>query len=185
MASASKDYSAVIIQTPRLTLRPLSVADAPAWLQIMQDPDVLRYWSHGPWKDEDEAETAIKADMAALERGEYLKLAIVENETKRLAGMCLLFGVHEASRRCWIGFCLANQFWGKGYMTEALTGFLDYAHKILAMRRFEADTDPNNTRCQAVLERMGFEREGLLRERWLVDGEVKDALIYGLVKRDS
>ena len=52
------------------------------------------------------------------------------------------------------------------------------------MRRIEADVDPKNIASVRTLERMGFQREGLLRERWNVGGEIQDSLFYGLLKSD-
>lgn len=52
----------------------------------------------------------------------------------------------------------------------------------LALRRVEADVDPRNDRSIRVLERLGFQGEGLQRERYVVAGEVQDALLYGVLR---
>jgi ribosomal-protein-alanine N-acetyltransferase len=52
------------------------------------------------------------------------------------------------------------------------------------LRRLEADTDPRNAPSIRALERLGFVREGLLRERWVVAGEVSDSALLGLLRRD-
>jgi RimJ/RimL family protein N-acetyltransferase len=44
--------------------------------------------------------------------------------------------------------------------------------------------DPRNEASWRALERLGFRREGYLRERWIVGGEVQDALIYGLIRSE-
>jgi RimJ/RimL family protein N-acetyltransferase len=69
-------------------------------------------------------------------------------------------------------------------MRSALERLLDFAFHELGLRRIEADVDPNNARSIATLERLGFRREGYLRERWFVGGEVQDALFYGLLRRE-
>ena len=48
----------------------------------------------------------------------------------------------------------------------------------------EADIDPGNRASARTLERLGFRREGLLRERWIVNGEISDSALYGLLRRD-
>ena len=55
---------------------------------------------------------------------------------------------------------------------------------MLALNRVEADIDPRNAASANTLERLGFQNEGLLRERWVVDGEVSDSGIYGLLRLD-
>jgi len=61
---------------------------------------------------------------------------------------------------------------------------LDFAFGELRLHRLEADVDPRNLPSLRVLDRLGFTREGVLRERWLVAGETQDSLICGLLARD-
>ncbi len=79
---------------------------------------------------------------------------------------------------------LASRAWGYGYMQEALTAFLDFGFDQLGLNRVEADTDPRNERSMRLLERLRFTKEGHFRERWIVDGEVSDAAMYGLLRKD-
>jgi RimJ/RimL family protein N-acetyltransferase len=67
---------------------------------------------------------------------------------------------------------------------EALGALLDWAFADLGLRRIEADVDPRNAASIRTLEHLGFVREGYLRERWNVAGEVQDALFYGLLARE-
>lgn len=66
---------------------------------------------------------------------------------------------------------------------EALRALLDHGFGALQLNRIEADIDPRNAASACSLERLGFTREGLLRERWIVDGEVSDTSLYGLLAR--
>ena len=67
---------------------------------------------------------------------------------------------------------------------KALQALLTYAFEEMKLRRIEADVDPRNTASIKTLKRLGFKREGLLRERWHVSGELQDAFFYGLLERD-
>jgi len=69
-------------------------------------------------------------------------------------------------------------------MSEALGAAIGHAFGALDLRRIEADTDPRNAASIRMLERLAFRREGLLRERWVVGGEVCDSLILGLLRTD-
>ena len=69
-------------------------------------------------------------------------------------------------------------------MHEALLALLDCGFGMLDLNRVEADIDPRNTGSQRSLDRLGFQREGLLRERWIVSGEVSDTALHGLLRRD-
>jgi RimJ/RimL family protein N-acetyltransferase len=65
-----------------------------------------------------------------------------------------------------------------------LSALLDYAFTELDLNRVEADSDPRNERSARLLDRLGFTKEGLFRERCIVDGEVSDSAMYGLLRRE-
>jgi RimJ/RimL family protein N-acetyltransferase len=74
--------------------------------------------------------------------------------------------------------------WGKGYINEALVALLEFGFTQLDLNRVEADIDPRNVASARTLERLGFQREGLLRQRWIVGDEVSDTAIYGLLAHE-
>jgi RimJ/RimL family protein N-acetyltransferase len=69
-------------------------------------------------------------------------------------------------------------------MHEALKALVSHAFETMNLRRLEADVDPRNGASIRSLERLGFQREGFLRERWHVNGEIQDAHFYGLLRRE-
>ena len=83
-----------------------------------------------------------------------------------------------------MGYSLASAHQGRGLASEAVTLALLYAFDVLELRRVEADVDPRNLPSCKVLERLGFQREGLLRERWNVNAEICDTALYGLLARE-
>lgn len=172
------------IRTTRLLLRPYRASDAPAVFAIFSDPKVMQYWSTPPWTDIEQAHAAIGRDLQAHESGEALRLGIERVADGALIGQCTLFNLSAGSRRAEIGYCLASSAWGQGYMEEALRALVDYGFGSLGLNRIEADIDPRNEASARSLERLGFVREGLLRQRWIVDGLVSDSALYGLLAQD-
>lgn len=69
-------------------------------------------------------------------------------------------------------------------MHEALQALLEFGFGELDLNRIEADIDPRNSASARTLERLGFTKEGYLRERWIVGDEVSDTAIYGLLRRE-
>jgi RimJ/RimL family protein N-acetyltransferase len=69
-------------------------------------------------------------------------------------------------------------------MDEALRALLNYGFSQLKLNRVEADIDPRNEASARSLERLGFSKEGYLRERWIVGEEISDSALYGLLHRD-
>ncbi len=176
-------FDGIPLKTDRLLLRPLQESDAEALFDVFADPTVMRYWSSPPWTQIEAAHETIAADLKATSRS-YLRLAITVEDGTRFIGTCTLFDIITTCRRAEIGYALGSGAWGKGYMNEALTALLDYGFAELDLNRVEADIDPRNQASAKTLERLGFKREGLLRERWIVDGEVSDTALYGLLQRE-
>lgn len=173
-----------MLRTGRLLLRPLGAADAPQLLAIFSDARVMRYWSTPPWQSVTVAQDLIARDQLAMACGEYLRLGIERFDDGRLLGCCSLFNLLPQCRRAELGYGLAHDCWGQGYMHEALCALLDFGFSELELNRVEADIDPRNTASARSLERLGFKPEGYLRERWIVDAEVSDSALHGLLLRD-
>lgn len=172
------------LSTARLSLRLLRADDAPDLLTIYGDAEVVRYWSHLPWTERKQAEAMMTRDQAALAEGSALRLGIELVSEQRIIGTLALFNLSRANRRGEIGYALARDCWARGYMQEALTGFIAWLFGTLDLHRLEADIDPANLASARSLRRMGFQREGLLRERWIVDGQASDTELYGLLARE-
>jgi RimJ/RimL family protein N-acetyltransferase len=176
-------FSNLPIRTQRLLLRPLRDGDVDRLFQIHSDPRVMRYWSTSAWQTPEPARAMVAKDLASATK-EYLRLGIESTATGELLGTCTLFGINAQCRRAEIGYVLALPAWGQGYMSEALSGLIDYAFSELNLNRIEADIDPRNESSGRVLERLRFLREGYLRERWIVGEEVSDTVLYGLLQRE-
>ena len=177
-------FDRLALTTARLRLRPLVAADAGALFALYSDPVVMRYWSTPPWADRAQADELIAAEVAAMAGGQHLRLALTRLQGGALIGTCSLFSFHAASRRAEIGYALARAAWGTGLMGEALDALAAFAFTELQLNRLEADIDPRNTASAKSLERLGFIKEGCLRERWIVGDEVSDAAMYGLLRND-
>lgn len=177
-------FDDVTRRTARLLLRPMQPSDAASLFEIHGDATVARYLSRPRWTSIDAAHARIAQDIAELQSGGSLRLGIERVEDGRLIGECTLFSFHEPSRRAEIGYSMASNAWGQGYMHEALSALLDLGFGALSLNRVEADIDPRNTASARSLERLGFRREGHLRERWIVAGEVSDSWLYGLLASD-
>jgi ribosomal-protein-alanine N-acetyltransferase len=177
-------FDQLVLATPRLRLRPLKPSDAEPMFRIFSDPDVMRYWSTPPWASIEEAHKIIERDAVAMPAGEHVRLGMEIAETGEFIGMCSLFDFDKQSQRCMLGYGMSRDHWGSGYMHEALVTLIDHAFGALGFRRIEADIDPRNTGSARSLERLGFVKEGHLRERWKVGEEISDSDLYGLLRRE-
>lgn len=173
-----------LLQSPRLRLREFRADDAADFFAIHSDPQVMRYWSFPAWTDIAQAEARLAYIAEQRAQQAICIWAIAEPESDRLIGNCTAFAINQAQGRAEIGYCLHPRWQGRGLASEALQQVLGYLFDTLQLRRVEADIDPRNGPSCRLVERHGFVREGLLRERWDVNDERCDTALYGLLRRE-
>jgi RimJ/RimL family protein N-acetyltransferase len=166
-----------------LELRALDDADVPALYEIFSDPEVMRYWSREPYESLRDAELLLDHIRRAFKERRLFQWGIAETAGS-VVGTCTLFQFDDRHRRCEVGFALARKAWGRGVASRAVATVLRFAFDSLDVHRVEADADPRNERSLRLLERLNFRREGLLRERYHVNGEVQDAVVLGLLRSE-
>lgn len=173
------DTSGVLLSTDRLAVRRFHTGDAAALAAYRSDPEVARYQV---WDTPFPLERAVilAAAFAAGDPGEpgWFQYAI------DLDG--LLIGdigvkLHQNRMQAKIGYTLAAAYQGKGYATEALTAFLGHLFTDRRLHRVSAGCDARNHRSARLLERLGFQREGLRRKHYWIKGEWTDDLLYGIL----
>jgi ribosomal-protein-alanine N-acetyltransferase len=184
-----EDAGAVELPTPtlhtdRLRLRPFTSADADALFALHSNAHVLRYWDSPPWTERARAERFVATCRGLAEEGSGARLAIDRISDGVFVGWCSLTRWNPAFRSASLGYCLDDAAWGRGYATEAGRAVLQWAFDTLDLNRVQAETDTRNTASAHVLEKLGFVREGTLREDCVVDGVVSDSWVYGLLRRD-
>jgi [ribosomal protein S5]-alanine N-acetyltransferase len=172
------------LQTLRLRLRPFADSDSDAIYALQSNARVLRYWNSPPWEDRTRSQAFLAACKQTEQDGSGARFAIETLESNVFVGWCSMFGWNPTYRSLGVGYCLSEGAWGKGYATEAVRAMLTWAYQVLDLNRVEADLDTRNAASARVLEKLGFVREGLKREDCIVNGEVSDSWIYGLLKRE-
>jgi RimJ/RimL family protein N-acetyltransferase len=163
-------------------LRPLNDGDVDDIFGVFGDPDVMRYWSFPAFRERAQAEGLIEEIRQRFATRTFVQWGIARREDGVVLGTCSLFRIEPVHRRAEIGFALRRGDWGRGLAGEAVATALEFAFGPLDLIRIEADVDPRNDRSIRLLERLGFQREGYLRNRYIVAGEIQDTLFLGLLR---
>jgi ribosomal-protein-alanine N-acetyltransferase len=171
------------LRTARLLLRPFTMADADAIFTLHSNAYVLRFWDAPPWSEHARAERFIAACGRMAEEGSGARLAMVRASDEAFIGWCSLTRWNPDYRSASMTYCLDDSAWGHGHATEAGRAMLQWAFDTLELNRVQAETDTRNTASARVLDKLGFVREGTLREDCVVNGEVSDSWVYGLIRR--
>lgn len=170
------------LQASRILLRRFRADDLPALIAYRSDPEVARYQS---WSRLNEA--SARAFLAELDRSEpgtrgvWFQFAVALKTTDQLIGDCALMVRADDTRQAEIGYTFARQFQGQGYATEAVGRLLEYLFHTLNIHRVIAQVDCRNERSVALLERVGFRREGQLLQSFWLKGQWIDEYLYALL----
>lgn len=172
------------ISASRVRLRWLTPGDVPALFEIFGDPLVCRYWSRPPLPSVAEAVELHNEIVRCFTERSLFQWGVADITDDRVIGTCTLASLSPQHRRAEVGFALARRAWGRGYMAEALPALIRFAFESLDLHRLEADVDPRNQPSIRLLESAGFRREGFLRERYRLNDEIQDAVLYGLLRHE-
>ena len=174
---------AFALKGPTLTLRPPEPGDAPALLELAGDPEVTRWFSWGPYTDEEQALAWIERCERQREEGVHLDLLIVDRE-RGPAGVTGLSEFSDRDLRCVVGTWLGTDFQGTGVNRESKAIITRLAFEHLGMHRVGSYSNPENERSTRALLGVGFTHEGVLRDWHRHDGRWLDVNVFGLVADD-
>lgn len=169
------------LTSPRTLLREVGAADLPDLLEVNADPEVTRFLPYATWQSAADAESWLARMLALAATGSARQLVIGRRDDGKVIGTALLFRHDEGSNRLELGYVLGRAHWRQGYAAEALRRLLDHVFGPLGLRRVEAEVDPANAASNALLRRLGFTHEGLLRDRWVAKGRTYGVNVYGLL----
>ena len=170
------------VASERVIVRLLRDTDLPALMEVNGDEAVTAMLPYAAWRSLDDAR-AWHDRMAGIQAtGMALQFVVESRSSGQAIGTCLLFRFDEGSARVELGYVLGRAHWGRGLMKEALAALLGRAFDAMGVRRVEAEVDPRNAASAGLLRRLGFTREGLLRQRWVTQGEAKDVELFGLLR---
>jgi len=172
------------LHTPRIRLRPFTSSDAEVLFALHSNAHVLRYWDAPPWSERGRAEHFLAACRQMADEGTGARLAMDRLLDGAFVGWCSLTRWNPDYHRASLGYCLDDAAWGQGYATEGAGAVLRWAFDTLDLNRVQAETDTRNVASARVLEKLGFVREGTLREDCVVNGDVSDSWVFGLLRRE-
>ena len=170
-----------LLRTERLLLRALTDEDIPAMYEQRADPRVMRYIGKPLAQSIEDAAALVRLNQSALQANEGISWAITQQGSPTMIGVIGYWRIAKEHHRAEVGYTLAPNHWGKGFMHEALTVVLEHGFGALRLHSVQAITDPRNTASMRVLERCGFVREGNFRQDYFFNGEFLDSAVYSLL----
>jgi ribosomal-protein-alanine N-acetyltransferase len=173
------------LETERLVLRELTLEDTQTLLKFWADDEVTKYMNIESFQNPKQAEDMIRLLNELFQKKEAIRWGIVKKEDNSLIGTCGYNSwIQEQALRGELGYELGRAYWRQGFMTEALRAVISYGFGVMKLNRIEALVLLEASRSMSVLLKLGFQKEGILREHGYWKGQFWDQYCFSLLKRD-
>jgi len=171
------------LQTERLKLTKITQEHRDDYYTIFKDERVTRFYNIIPCKEEEEAQKYIDWFQSRYKEGLGIRWGISLKGGKGSIGTAG-FTNFQKNHRANLGYDLHPDYWNKGYITEALSAILFLGFEDIGINRIEAEVIPGNIASEKVLEKLGFTKEGVLREWMYWNGDHYDIAMFSLLKKN-
>lgn len=172
------------LETERLVLREITPDDADAVFALYSDDTVMQYLDIDTLTTPAQAADIVQFYIDRYRKQISVRWAISLHDEPHLIGTCGFHLGDQEHNRVEIGYDLQSAYWGRGIMTEALQAMLHYGFTTIALQRIEAVTAPENVASRRLLGKLGFQQEGILRQRSLFRGRYVDDVYFGLLQAE-
>ena len=145
-----------LLETERLILRPITLADAPLLLAVMNEPSFIEHVADRGLRTTAEAKRYIAEKiLPSFARFGFGMYVVALKDTGASIGTCGLFK-RETMEDVDIGYAFLREFWGRGFAYEAAEAVLAYGRDVLLLPKIVAMTAPNHHRSIKLLEKLGL-----------------------------
>jgi ribosomal-protein-alanine N-acetyltransferase len=183
MSSSNTMEEAPRLETRRLVLREMGPEDAEAIFAMYGDEEVMRYRDVLAFTRLEEAKHFLEQMRSRCEQGEEMHWGITLKGEEQLVGSCG-YSWHLGRPFGAIGYDLARRYWKQGIMTEAIQALLHFGFEVRNLHRVEARVRLGNESSMRLLQRLGFQEEGLLREALFLNNHFFDVKIFSLLQSE-
>lgn len=175
-----KDFP--ILETDRLILRQLTLDDAEDVYAIRNDFEVTKYNIGAAYTNISQAEKLITGIQTDYDNQRAVRWGIALKDENIVMGITGFNYWNHVDNRASIGFDLAQQYWRKGIMREAVGRMLDFGFSEMRLHRIEADASIYNEASIGLLKSLGFQQEGLQKDQYYEDGIYHDLVMLALLE---
>ena len=174
---AKKPIPHPTLSTARLRLRQFRADDVDAMHECFANPEAMRYWNQPVYAKRIETERAVR-NFIDCTPSYYRFWAVADAGTDRCLGLVNYHDGHIRSKRASVGYLIEPSRHRQGIGSEAVSAMLDFCFGELGLHRAQAFIHPDNSASIALVEKLGFRREGLLRDNLRVGEVWRDDLLY-------
>nr|WGD92036.1 GNAT family protein [Bacillus subtilis] len=171
-----------ILETERLTLRQMTDQDAEAIFACFSNHEVTRYYGLENLESIEQAISMIQTFVALYQEKRGIRWGIERRDTKELIGTIGFHALAQKHRRAEIGYEIIPEHWRNGFASEVISKVVSYGFSALGLSRIGAVVFTDNEASNRLLLKMGFQKEGVLRQYMYQNGTPYDTNVYSIVK---
>ncbi len=165
-------------------------SDYKQWFSLRSESRAFLQPWEPVWRSDELTESAFRARVVRGSQEYASGLAIPmllfrRDDMVLLGGLTIGYIRRGAAQSCMIGYWMGERHAGQGHMLAALKVAIPYIHSGLQLHRIEAACIPDNWKSIRLLEKAGFEREGLLRKYLKINGEWRDHVMFSRLPDDG
>ncbi len=172
------------LETKRLILRGMAKTDANAVFRIFSDEEVMKYYEIDPLTEVGQAQSWIEGSKHRFASKGLARWGITLKGENTVLGTGGYVGWNKSSFCGEISYDLARMYWNRGIMTEAVRAIVQFGFEYMNLNRIQAIVVSENIASLHLLEKLGFQEEGILRELEFWRGAFRNVRIISLLKRD-
>jgi len=172
-----------LLKTERLLLREILQTDIESVFKGLSDPEVIKHFGV----------SFLTLEAAQVQMDWYANMikddtgrcwAICSPDDRIFYGVCTLNFWKKEHRKAETGYWIFPEYWGNGFVPEAMLAVFDYGFRAMNLHRISAEVEDNNPASLSVLKKMGFVYEGTLKECEIKDGRFINLDLYALLNKE-
>jgi [ribosomal protein S5]-alanine N-acetyltransferase len=171
-----------VLETDRLQLRQIVKEDAMAIYNYFSDEEVTTHYGMNTFTSAVQALQLITSFQLLFNENKGIRWGIVRKDTNEFIGTGGFHNVSKPYQRCEIGYEIARPHWKQGFASEAASALLTYGFETY--NRIGALVLPENIPSIHLVEKLGFTKEGLLRDYIIQADQARDAYMYSMLKKE-
>ncbi|OAB29620.1 acetyltransferase [Paenibacillus macquariensis subsp. defensor] len=173
-----------VLETERLKLREITKDDAEGIFACFSNDNVTRYYGQETLQNIEQAEKFVDFFSNNYNEKRGIRWGIERKETKGIIGTIGFNAWSPKHKRAEIGYEIHPSQSRKGYISEAVSKVLEYGFDVMDLTRIGAVVFIDNEASNKLLTKMGFQKEGVLRDYMYQNGIAHDTYVYSLLKND-
>lgn len=172
------------LETERIKLIEITPIHAGSLFAILSLDEVTRYYGTDTFKSIEEAKKLIDMFQKNFYEKRSMRWGIVLKENNKFIGTIGLNGLQLKNKKAEIGYEIHPSYWRKGYSSEAIKEILRYSYQELGLNRIGAVVYLENKASSNLLEKLGFKKEGELRDYLFQNNSFHTTNMFSLLKRE-